>query len=484
MLMQVAKNYLYNAAYQLLNIIVPILTLPYLARVLGKEAVGIASWTNSLVTYFLLIASLGIVTYGSREIAYVHDNEAKRQKKFWEIQIIHFIAGLVALILYVIFIYGGGALNTRIHNNELFLWYQIWVIFSGIFDISWYFMGLEDFRKTVLRNMMIKIMMTVLIFILVKQPSDVGAYILLLAISQVVGNLSMWLYLLGKFSWPKFSQLDLKGHWKPVFLMFLPTIATQVYLQLNKTMLPFITGATATSGVYDNADKIIKVCLALVTSVGLVMLPRMSAHFAAGEHDKMKAAIHSSMDFVSAIAIPIAAGIAALGPTAMLWFLGKNWGDVGAALVLLTPIIVFIGWSNVIGNQFLIPTQRLHDFTWSVTFGAILNVILNFPLIYLWGVAGAAIATALSEFAVIAYQLVVTRKDMSVRGHFTGIWRYLVAGAVMYLVVSQYVQSHDIGFTSTLVEGMLGFVTYVVMLILLRAPILTMLWKRVSFRVK
>ncbi|MBS9338871.1 flippase [Fructobacillus sp. M2-14] len=480
--MQVAKNYLYNAAYQLLNIIVPIITLPYLARVLGKEGVGIASWTNSLATYFLLIASLGIVTYGSREIAYVRNDKEARQKKFWEIQIIHFFAGIVAIVLYIVFIYGGGAINTRIRDNELFLWYQIWVVLSGILDISWYFIGLEDFKKTVLRNMFIKILMTVLIFTLVKTPQDVGPYILLLAISQVVGNLSMWFYLIGKFKLPRWSSLEFKKHWGPVFLMFLPTIATQIYLQLNKTMLPFITGATASSGIYDNADKIIKVCLALVTSVGMVMLPRMSAHFAAGEHEKMKKAIHSSMDFVSAIAIPLATGIAAVGPTAMLWFLGKSWGEVGTALVLLTPIIVFIGWSNVIGNQFLIPTKRLNEYTWSVTFGALVNILLNFFFIYFWAVEGAAVSTAISEFAVIAYQLVVTRNDMSIKTHFIGIWRYIVASAVMYVVVMLYVNTHNIGFLSTVIESAIGLVVYLLALFILRAPILKLSLTRALFR--
>ncbi|CAK1229848.1 Membrane protein involved in the export of O-antigen and teichoic acid (RfbX) [Fructobacillus fructosus] len=480
--MQVAKNYLYNAAYQLLNIIVPIITLPYLARVLGKDGVGIASWTNSLVTYFLLIASLGIVTYGSREIAYVRDNYELRQKKFWEIQIIHFIAGLVAILLYVVFIYGGGAVNTRIHNNEIFLWYQIWVIFSGILDISWYFIGLEDFKKTVLRNMFIKLLMTLLIFILVKNAHDVGAYILLLAISQVIGNLSMWFYLIGHFKLPKLSSLSFNVHWKPVFLMFLPTIATQIYLQLNKTMLPFITGSTVSSGIYDNADKIIKVCLALVTSVGMVMLPRMSAHYATGESKQMKKSIYSSMDFVSAIAMPLAAGIAAVGPTAMLWFLGQSWGEVGSALFLLTPIIVFIGWSNVIGNQYLIPTKRLTDYTFSVTFGAVLNVFLNFIFIFLWGVEGAAVATALSELAVIVYQLIVTRQELSISKHFVGVWRYILAAIVMYIVVMVYVTTHNVGFLSTAVETAIGLVIYGLMLVILRAPILKKVISSAIFR--
>ncbi|MGB4824865.1 MAG: oligosaccharide flippase family protein, partial [Leuconostoc mesenteroides] len=114
--MQVAKNYLYTAAYQLLNIIAPLITMPYLARVLGRNGVGVASWTNSFVTYFLLIASLGIITYGSREIAYVKDNKQARQQKFWEIQIIHTIAGIFSLALYFLFLKYGVQLNGNIED--------------------------------------------------------------------------------------------------------------------------------------------------------------------------------------------------------------------------------------------------------------------------------------------------------------------------------------------------------------------------------
>ncbi|MGO2589111.1 MAG: oligosaccharide flippase family protein, partial [Leuconostoc mesenteroides] len=204
--MQVAKNYLYTAAYQLLNIIAPLITMPYLARVLGRNGVGVASWTNSFVTYFLLIASLGIVTYGSREIAYVKDNKQARQQKFWEIQIIHTIAGIFSLALYFLFLKYGVQLNSNIEDNQIYLILQTWVIISGILDISWYFMGMEDFKKTVLRNALVKIAMTVLIFVLVKTPNDIGNYILLLGLSQVFGNLSMWFYLFKKISLPNRHQ--------------------------------------------------------------------------------------------------------------------------------------------------------------------------------------------------------------------------------------------------------------------------------------
>ncbi|GMA70552.1 flippase [Leuconostoc litchii] len=475
--MQVAKNYLYTAAYQLLNIIAPLITMPYLARVLGRNGVGVASWTNSFATYFLLIASLGIVTYGSREIAYVKDNKQARQQKFWEIQIIHTIAGMFSLVLYFLFLKFGVQWNSNIENNQIYLLLQTWIIISGILDISWYFMGLEDFKKTVLRNALVKIAMTVLIFILVKTPHDIGNYILLLGLSQVFGNLSMWFYLFKKMSWPVWSQLNLKEHVNPIFMMFLPTIATQVYLQLNKTMLPFFTNSTDSAGFYDNADRIIKVSLALVTSVGTVMLPRMSAQFAKGQFGKMKQNIIQSMDFVSALSVPMAFGMAAVAPTAMVWFLGQEFATVGHVIVLLSPIIVFIGWSTVIGTQYLVPTKRLNEFTLSVTIGAVANVLLNFWLIYVAGVNGAAIATTLSEFLVIAFQLYITRNDMNSWRHFSGMWRYLIAGIAMYWLVTVVSQCVNISVQSTILELVLGVFVYVIILIVLRAPIL----KKVPF---
>ena len=470
--MQVAKNYLYTAAYQLLNIIAPLITMPYLARVLGRNGVGVASWTNSFVTYFLLIASLGIVTYGSREIAYVKDDKQARQQKFWEIQIIHTIAGIFSLALYFLFLKYGVQLNSNIEDNQIYLILQTWVIISGILDISWYFMGMEDFKKTVLRNALVKIAMTVLIFVLVKTPNDIGNYILLLGLSQVFGNLSMWFYLFKKISLPNWQQLDLKEHVKPIFMMFLPTIATQVYLQLNKTMLPFFTNSTDSAGFYDNADRIIKVSLALVTSVGTVMLPRMSAQFAKGQFDKMKQNITQSMDFVSALSVPMAFGMAAIAPTAMIWFLGEQFKVVGQVIVLLSPIIIFIGWSTVIGTQYLVPTKRLNEFTLSVTIGALANVLLNFWLIYVAGVNGAAVATTISEFLVIGYQLYVTRKDMNVWHHFSEMWRYIIAGLGMYILVTMISQYLEINIKSTSIELVLGIFVYVLILIILRAPIL------------
>src|SRR5699024_10635068 len=178
-------------------------------------------------------------------------------------------------------------------------------IVSGLLDISWYFMGLEDFRKTVIRNSLVKIAMVILIFLVVKSPDDVNNYILLLALTQVAGNITMWFYIPGQVKFPKYKTLEFKRHMLPTLGLFMPTIATQIYLQLNKSMLPlFQPDSIGLSAFYENADKIIKVSLALVTALGTVMLPRVANYFSKGNLAAVNKAIYKSMDFVTALSVP------------------------------------------------------------------------------------------------------------------------------------------------------------------------------------
>ncbi|MCG0601703.1 flippase [Lactiplantibacillus plantarum] len=165
--MKVVRNYLYNAGYQLLNLIVPFITVPYIARVLGPEGVGINSYTNSIITYFLLIGTLGITVYGNREIAYHRDNVNERSKIFWEIELLQLMTIVFAYILFL----GFDFFQTK--YRTYFLLQSLWIV-AGAFDISWLFMGMEDFKKTVLRNTLVKLVSLAAIFMFVKNAGDVG----------------------------------------------------------------------------------------------------------------------------------------------------------------------------------------------------------------------------------------------------------------------------------------------------------------------
>ena len=474
--MQVVKNYLYNVFYQLLTVLAPLITMTYLSHVLGADGMGVQAWTNSIVSYFLLFATLGITLYGQREIAYVRDDEALRNRRFWEIQGLHTFVSLLAIIIYLVFVYmmrnAGGEFSAN--NHQLYL--QTWVIVSGLLDISWYFMGLEDFKKTVIRNSLVKIAMVVLIFILVKSPNDVNSYILLLALTQVIGNITMWFYIPGQVKLPKLSTLNFKRHLIPTLGLFLPTIATQVYLQLNKTMLPlFASGEISLSAFYENADKIVKVSLALVTAMGTVMLPRVANHFANGNVKAVNEAIYKSMDFVTAMAVPLMFGMMALGPKMSIWYMGPNFLPAGWTITLLSPIVLFIAWSNVIGTQYLMPVNRTRDFTISVTIGAVVNVILNFFFIPLWSLYGAAVATIIAEAAVTLYQVYVIRHQLELGVLFHGVWKYLLAGIVMFGVLAYMAVKMPPYPTSTVVQITVGVVIYGILITVLRTNFVMMI---------
>ncbi|SCB78276.1 flippase [Weissella bombi] len=468
--MQVVKNYLYNVFYQLLTVLAPLITMTYLSHVLGASGMGVQAWTNSIVSYFLLFATLGITLYGQREIAYVRDDVALQNRRFWEIQILHTLVSLVSIALYILFVYSMRNVPGEFSQNNHQLYLQTWVIVSGLLDISWYFMGLEDFKKTVIRNSLVKIAMVILIFLVVKSPADVNRYILLLALTQVVGNVTMWFYIPGKVKLPKINTLNLRRHLLPTIGLFIPTIATQVYLQLNKTMLPlFQNSAIDSAAFYENADKIVKVSLALVTAMGTVMLPRVANYFSKGNMKAVNKAIYLSMDFVTALAIPLMFGMIALGPKTTIWYMGANFLPAGWTISLLAPIVLFIAWSNVIGTQYLMPINRTKDFTISVTVGAVVNILLNFITIPLWGLYGAAIATVISEAAVTLYQFWVVRYDLSFAKLFSGVWKYFVSGMVMFIVLIIMTTHMAATPARSVIQIVVGVVIYFGLTILLRA---------------
>lgn len=462
--MKLVKNYLYNAGYNLLILLTPLLTVPYISRVLGPTGVGINATTNSVITYFLLAGTVGITIYGNREIAFIRDDTSKRSKVFWEIELLQIITIAIAYVAFLIFLF----FETQF---KLAFFYQSFLIIAGAFDISWYFMGLEDFKKTVVRNTFVKLASLIAIFTLVKSRDDIGIYILILSLSQLLGNISLWPYLVKSVSKPEWRDLNIMAHLLPSLSLFVPQVATTIYLAVNKTMLWKLDSVVA-SGYYDYSDKLIKIVLAVVTATGTVMLPHIANLYANHKMEQVKKYLYASCDFVLAISIPMAFGIAGISTTFAPWFFGAKFTSVNTLLLIEAPVIVFIGLSNVIGQQYLLPTKRTKEFTQSVVLGAVVNVVINIPLIIFWGVRGAMYATAFSELTVTLYQLFRTRKDLSIRKLFVNFWKYILAATVMFLVIFYLNTVMAISTFSLAFQILVGLVLYLGLLLILRPTIL------------
>lgn len=460
--MKVIRNFIYNSIYQLFVLVVPLVTTPYISRVLGSEGVGINAYTNSIVQYFILFGSIGIGTYGNRQIAYQRENKVKLSQTFWEISILKFFTIGTAYAAFLVYF----AFTSRF---RIYLIGQSFQIVAAALDISWLFMGLEDFKKTVTRNFVVKSISIICIFTLVKTPRDIGTYILVLSFSTLLGNVSLWGYLRRTILRPSFKEFHIWKHMIPSSKLFIPQIAIQIYLVLNKTMLGNISGVKA-AGYFDNADKIVKIVLTIATSLGTVMMPRMANVYANKEYKKLRDYLYVSGDFTNFLSIPLAFGVAGIAPKFAPWFMGKEFSITGKLISIESVVIFLIGWSSLIGVQYLIPTNQVKKYTWAVSASAIVNLVLNIPLIYMYGVVGATIATIASEITSTGLQLYFIKNQINLKKMFYGFWKYLVAGLVMFMVVRYINDKMHMSIIGLIIQVFCGIIVYFSVILLLKAP--------------
>lgn len=460
--MSVAKNYVYNVIYQIVILIVPLITVPYVSRVLGSGGVGVNAYTNSIIQYFILFGTIGISLYGNRSIAYVRDDKSKLSKIFCGIFLLKIMTVIISYIVFIIFIN-----FTHSQYKTIFLFQSIYIISAAV-DISWLFMGLEDFQKTVTRNLIVKVIGVVCIFIFIKNRADLWKYVLILSCSELFGQLTLWFYVPRVIDKVKLSFYDIRRHLMPSINLFIPQIATQIYLVLNKTMLGYISN-TNEVGYFDMSDKIVKMTLAVVTAMGVVMLPRVANTFAKGDIKKVKEYLSKSFDFASYLSFPMMFGLAGISAQFTPWFFGPGFSKTGTLMCVISPIIIFIAWSNVLGVQYMMPVGKVKQFTLSVTTGAVVNFILNILLIRHFQSLGTALATVFAEFSVTAVQFYLVRKDIQFKQMFVDIWKYLISGVIMFVIVRFIGSALGVGFKTTVAQIIVGGLAYVIILCLFRS---------------
>lgn len=468
--MKLIKNFLYNASYQMFTMFVPLLTTPYLARVFGPTGVGINSYTSSIVQYFVLFGCLGTNIYANRKIAFVRDNEKKLTNAFWEIFILRLVILSLSFIFFFIylFIFGGDLKSFYIAQSV--------TIIGTIADISWFFMGIEKFNVIVIKNFIVKIISLFCIFAFVKTSKDLTIYIYILSLSLLFGNLSMINNLKRIINFPKINELNIYQHLMPSLLLFIPEVATQIYVVLNKTMLGVIVSVQS-SGYYDQSDKIVKMVLAVVTATGSVMLPRVANAFANGKYRQTKEYLYDSFSIVTAISVPMFFGISAISSKLVPLFLSNRFIMVVPLMQIEAVVIVLIAWSNAIGVQYLLPTKQNKKYTTAIVLGAISNIILNIPLILYLGTIGAIISTVISEIIVSGYEIFVIRNEISVKKMFSDVYKYFICGFIMYLIIS--VLNGYLSFTwlSLSIEVLIGIAVYGILIILFRTNIFSVITK-------
>ena len=461
--MKILKNYLLNSSYQLLIIIIPIVTIPYISRVLGPEGIGLNTFTAAVIQYFIIAGNLGISTYGNREIAYYQRDKKKRSQIFWEIIFLRFITFGISILCFVVFI------GFQEQNQSLYIIQGI-AILAALFDISWYFMGMENFKRTVTRNFIVSIVSLVCVFLFVKTKNDLLIYVIITTGGLLIGNLSLWPYLVSEVIKLRVKKLEIKKHLIPALLLFLPQIATMTYLVINKSMIG-ILDSVKSAGFFGQADTIIRTTLVLVTSFGVVMLPRVSNMYAEGKSKEIISLLSKSFEYMSAIAIPIMFGIMGISLKFAPFFFGISFSEVGILMMLEAPIILFIAWSNVIGTQYLLPLNKLKQYTWSVSIGAIFNILLNFLVIPLFGVVGAMVTTLFTELIVCSCMYFFVRKEVKFFSFFMNTWKYWVSGLLMFFVVFILNEMMKMSLVTLAFQVVIGGLVYILINFVLRTSL-------------
>ena len=424
------KNFLYNVLYQILLVILPLITAPYISRTLGATAVGVYSYTYSVAYYFLLIAMLGIGNHGNRSIAAVRDDRKKLNKtisSIYSLQVITFSIAILANAIYLVLF---------VKDNRLIVLLQLIYVTSGLFDIGWLFFGLEQFKLTVARNTLIKISTVVLMFVFVHKPSDLWKYTLIMSAGTLFSQAYLWLYVKKYVSFEKCSVKEITSNIKPVLILFIPVLAYSIYKVMDKIMLGNMSSYDQV-GFYNNAEKIINIPMGIITALGTVMLPRMSNIVANGDKKRVDDYIRISAKLVTLLSSAIAFGLMGVSSVLAPVFFGDEFIACGEIIRLLSVTVFFIAWANVIRTQYLIPNKRDSIYLTSTMVGAILNLIINWMLIPKYQANGAAFGTIVAEFSVMLVQMVAVKNELPMRKYIMSYSPILIIGLIMAVLVDR-----------------------------------------------
>ena len=396
--MKVIKNYLYNLSYQILTIILPIITVPYVTRIFTSEDLGNYGFYNSIVSYFSLFAMLGIGLYGTKQIAAASDVSST----FWNIYAIQLIASLISIFVYVIVIL---CIPTMSEIIPLILFISL---FSKIIDISWLFAGKEDFKKITLRNTVVKVVGVISIFTFIKSSEDLYLYIFLIVVFDFLGQLVMWVPAKKFIKRPSFNMKIMKKNLHPIVLLFLPQVAISLYVVLDRTLLGLL-GSYSDVGIYEQGQKLTSIIYKIVSSLGVVMLPRVANLLSERRDKEAQNMVKFSFILYNLIIFPMMFGLIAVNEVFVKLFLGQNFQDVKYVLYVIVFNIMFVGWTNILGYQVLVVRNKNKEFMLSTTIPAFVSVAVNIAIIPFFGYIGASITSVVVEILVFAIQWYYSR---------------------------------------------------------------------------
>ena len=425
-------NVILNYINTITRIIFPIITFPYVSRILLPDGVGVLNFQTSIINYIVLFTSLGIPLYAVKEVAKYRDDISLRNKITLEIIILSFLLCLIGYIAVFLIGHYVPSINS---NIKLFYILSLMIVFNAL-GVNWFYQAIEDFKFITVRAVVIRILATISIFVFVSDKSDLLIYGAI-TVGLSVGNNIINFFHLRKYIASLSLHIKIKDifkHLKPALKIFVLNLIISIYVQLNTIMLGFMDGDFSV-GIYTAGNNIPHVILTLVTSMGVVLLPRCSNLVASGKHIEFQHVCNKAIRLVLMLALPFMSGLILLAKPIINIFCGISFMGAVPVLYWTSPVILFIGLTNVIGIQILYPLGKEKIVIYSTLGGAIVNVLLNIMLIPNYSAIGAGISTFAAELAVLIIQVYLGKKYIPVEILNKNNYRYIIATILMIISV-------------------------------------------------
>ena len=457
---QLTKNYIYLIISKVSVNLLQIITVPYVSRILEPEGIGTYSYAFAVMTYFSMFAALGLNYYSQIEIAKNMNSKEKRYQLFWECFISKAITTTLAIIAYFIFLY-----FSNLPNKYIFMAVSI-SLFGEIFNNGWYLAGTENFKYIATIPVIIRLSSLPLIFIFVKQKSDLILYILIVQLANFFGNVLMSGPIIKEHGIIPAKNLEIKKHIINNLVYFIPTIAITIYHALDKTMLGILQETTIENGYYEQASKIIQILTVITTSLSLVVLPRVTLLEKEKKQEELKYVHTRTFQAIFLIAFPLLFGIISISERFVPMFFGNNYMGSVSILNILAILVVIIGLNNLIGAQGLTARGLQNKYGIGTIIGLLCNLVLNIYFIKNYGGIGAAIASVISESVILLCFITFTWSNFSYKDMVKFAIKYCFYSLIMFLAIKESLNFIDNTISGLIYIILIGISVYTSILVL------------------
>lgn len=423
------KNYIYRLVYELFIFILPLITTPYISRVLGAEGVGEFSFTYSVTAYFMMLGALGTENYGTREIARNSGDKQEYSRLFWEIELIRVISFLVCLLPWFIMI-------ISVSRYRLLYIALTPYIIGTMFDISWFYFGIEKIDVVVITNAAVRVLGIFLLFTMVRNREDVVVYCIINSLILLIANLLMWFFLPGYLIRIRWSGIHIGNHFRETLIYFLPSVANTIYMSIDKTLIGVITGNSYENGYYEQASRVITVAKAFTFWVySSIAIARMSYLYETEGPERVKEKTADSIDFILLLGYGAIFGLIGISHNLVPVFFGEDYGPVEILIYMMLPLVLIIGIGNCLESHYYIPAGKRVQSAKFILTGAIINIIMNLCFIPWYGARGAVVASVAAEIIITTLYMRNCNGFLTLKQIGQDSVKRIIAGICMAVIV-------------------------------------------------